>query len=101
MYLGRIVEVASAQEIYSNARHPYTTALLSVALLPNPERVTQRVVLRGEVACSLTPPCGCAFYARCPIAEEFCRERDPALRFSGMHRVACHKAENAAPRGKR
>jgi oligopeptide transport system ATP-binding protein len=96
MYLGRIVEIASAQAIYSSPQHPYTKALLSAALLPNPARATQRLALRGEVASSVTPPRGCAFHTRCPIADGFCREHDPALKFSGAHGVACHKAEIAA-----
>jgi oligopeptide transport system ATP-binding protein len=96
MYLGRIVEIASAQAIYSNPQHPYTKALLSAALLPNPARATQRLALRGEVASALAPPRGCAFHTRCPIADEFCREHDPDLKFSGTHGVACHKAEIVA-----
>jgi oligopeptide transport system ATP-binding protein len=93
MYLGRIVEIASAQAIYSSPQHPYTKALLSAALLPNPSRVTQRLAVRGEVASSIAPPPGCAFHTRCPIADDFCWKHDPALKFSGTHGVACHKAE--------
>ena len=93
MYLGRIVEIASAQDIYSRPQHPYTKALLSAALLPDPAKATQRVVLRGDVASAVAPPRGCAFHPRCPIADAYCQEHDPALKFSGMHGVACHKAE--------
>ena len=96
MYLGRIVEIASTQDIQSNPRHPYTKALLSAALLADPARATQRVALRGEVASSIAPPKGCAFHTRCPIADKFCREHDPALKFSGGHGVACHKSEIGA-----
>jgi oligopeptide transport system ATP-binding protein len=93
MYLGRIVEIASAQDIYSRPQHPYTKALLSAALLPDPSKATQRVVLRGDVASAVSPPRGCAFHPRCPIADTYCQEHDPALKFAGTHGVACHKAD--------
>jgi oligopeptide transport system ATP-binding protein len=93
MYLGRIVEIASARDIYSRPQHPYTKALLSAALLPDPAKATQRVILGGDVASAVAPPRGCAFHPRCPIADAYCQEHDPALKFSGEHGVACHKAE--------
>jgi len=93
MYLGRIVEIASAQDIYSRPQHPYTKALLSAALLPDPAKASQRTVLRGDVASAVEPPRGCAFHPRCPIADAYCQEHDPALKFAGAHGVACHKAE--------
>ena len=93
MYLGQIVEIASAQDIYSRPQHPYTKALLSAALLPDPAKATQRTVLRGDVASAVEPPRGCAFHPRCPIADAYCQEHDPALKFAGAHGVACHKAE--------
>jgi oligopeptide transport system ATP-binding protein len=92
MYLGRIVEIASAQDIYSRPQHPYTKALLSAALLPDPAKATQRVVLSGDVASALAPPRGCAFHPRCPIGDAYCQQHDPALKFAGTHGVACHKA---------
>jgi len=93
MYLGRIVEIASAQDIYSRPQHPYTKALLSAALLPDPAKARQRVVLSGDVASALAPPRGCAFHPRCPIADAYCQAHDPALKFAGTHGVACHKAD--------
>jgi oligopeptide/dipeptide ABC transporter ATP-binding protein len=95
MYLGRIVEIAPRAEIYRNARHPYTRALLSAVPVPDPrqrsERMAQRMVMRGEVPSPVEPPSGCAFHPRCPHALEVCRRATPALE-SGRrgHSVACH-----------
>jgi peptide/nickel transport system ATP-binding protein/oligopeptide transport system ATP-binding protein len=95
MYLGRIVEIAPRDEIYRNARHPYTRALLSAVPVPDPrqrsERMAQRMVMRGEVPSPVDPPSGCAFHPRCPHALEVCRQATPALEFGrGGHAVACH-----------
>ena len=89
MYLGRIVETALAEEIYSNPRHPYTRALLSAALLPEPGKARNHVPLTGDVPSAVDPPRGCAFRARCPVAMDRCATDDPALRFTGTHGVAC------------
>ena len=89
MYLGRIVETASAAEIYSNPQHPYTQALLSAALLPEPGQRRSYVPLGGDVPSPIDPPQGCAFRARCPVAMRDCANEDPALRFTGSHGVAC------------
>jgi oligopeptide/dipeptide ABC transporter ATP-binding protein len=78
MYLGRIVEKASARDLYSNPRHPYTTALLSAVpdIDPRPQR--QRIVLSGEVPSPANPPTGCPFHPRCPLTREAAAEADPA-----------------------
>lgn len=97
MYLGKIVEVASAEDIYREPRHPYTQALLSSAPEPDPSRRKERIVLRGEVPSPLNPPSGCYFHPRCPFVTEECRRMEPVLETkSGVsldHLVACHHAD--------
>jgi oligopeptide transport system ATP-binding protein len=93
MYLGKIVEQASARDIYANPQHPYTRALLSAIPVPDPTRKSQRIVLQGDVPSPLNPPAGCAFHTRCPIATDVCRTDAPQLKpteSEGDHFVACH-----------
>lgn len=91
MYLGRIVEIAPAARIYTGARHPYTKALLSAVPRIDPEQRGDRVVLTGDVPSPISPPSGCAFHPRCPIAEERCRRETPLLAdYGDGHRAACH-----------
>lgn len=94
MYLGRVVETASSASIYSGARHPYTKALLSAAPVPDPASGRTRIVLSGDVPSPLSPPGGCAFHPRCPIAEKgLCDRELPLLReVEPGHEVACHLA---------
>ena len=94
MYLGRIVELATSEEIYARARHPYTEALLSAAPEPDPTARKRRLLLEGDVPSPLDPPSGCAFHPRCPIAEKgLCDREVPALRaLKPGHEVACHLA---------
>jgi len=90
MYLGRIVEVANSQDIYTDPRHPYTRALLSAIPQPNPDGKRQRIVLSGEVPSPVAPPSGCRFHTRCPIARPSCAHEDPPLReVARGHIVAC------------
>ena len=93
MYLGRIVELATADALHANPRHPYTQALLSAAPIPDPvrQRQRQRIILRGEVPSADRVYPGCPFADRCPIAEARCREIVPPLE-GQQHLVACIKA---------
>lgn len=102
MYLGRIVEVATSTDLYSNPLHPYTYALISGIPVPDPriEARRQRVVLGGEPANPADPPTGCHFHPRCPFAIERCSIEKPELRemdTGGL--VSCHRAEELALEG--
>jgi oligopeptide/dipeptide ABC transporter ATP-binding protein len=91
MYLGKIVELAEADELYTSPRHPYTRALLSAIPDPDPRKPMARVMLRGEVPSALNRASGCAFRSRCPLAIERCSHEEPALLPDSHGRyVACH-----------
>jgi oligopeptide/dipeptide ABC transporter ATP-binding protein len=91
MYLGRIVEIATAEQLYHQPCHPYTEALLNAVPIPDPQRVRKHQVLSGEVPSPIDPPDGCHFHPRCPYAQEICRKEYPALTdHPEGHQSACH-----------
>jgi peptide/nickel transport system ATP-binding protein len=95
MYLGEVVETASAVDIYAHPRHPYTQALISAIPQPDPGRRSERVVLEGDVPSPIHPPSGCRFHQRCRYAQKDCATRTPAREAVGPDRtVACHHWRN-------
>ena len=93
MYLGKMVEMTSREELFRNPLHPYTQALMSAIPVPNPRLKRQRTILKGDVPSPLNPPTGCRFHPRCPVAIEICSQQEPAfLEVSPDHWVACHLA---------
>ena len=91
MYLGRIVELGTTEEIFANPSHPYTKALLSAIPIPDPKRRASHIPLEGDVPSPINPPKGCHFAARCPVAEARCHETYPERKqLGGQHEAACH-----------
>jgi oligopeptide transport system ATP-binding protein len=91
MYLGKLVEVGTAEQVCLNPKHPYTQALISAIPVPDPGVKKERVILKGDVPTPLRPPPGCRFHTRCPIAEDRCRVEEPLLRVLDDGRTtACH-----------
>ena len=92
MYLGRIVEMGTSEEIFENPSHPYTKALIASIPHADPSRAkTVRVPLEGDVPSPINPPPGCTFHTRCPVVEDRCRTQHPELvQLGGSHSGSCH-----------
>jgi len=91
MYLGRIVEYGTTEDIFARTVHPYTTALLSAVPVPDPDGKEQRIILKGDVPSPLRPPPGCHFHPRCPDAQPACKTTEQTLtKIEGCHTAACH-----------
>jgi peptide/nickel transport system ATP-binding protein len=100
MYLGNIVELAAANELYERPRHPYTEALLSAVPTTDPQHKSRRIVLEGDVPSPANPPPGCKFHPRCRFASEICSQQTPEWReISPDHWVACHLTDELALSG--
>ena len=98
MYLGKIVEEGPPAEIFTNAQHPYTRALISASLPAHPRQRREEIVLSGEVPSPLNPPGGCTFHPRCPFVMERCSVDIPPLKaYSSGHMTACHLYEDGVP----
>jgi oligopeptide/dipeptide ABC transporter ATP-binding protein len=98
MYLGKVVELADAEELYTDPKHPYTKALLSSIPIPDPNYKKDRTILKGDVPSPIRPPSGCYFHPRCPIAHENCKTDIPCLvnhaaQSGHPHDVSCHYAK--------
>jgi oligopeptide/dipeptide ABC transporter ATP-binding protein len=91
MYLGKIVEMASYRDLYRDAKHPYTQALLSAVPVPDPRKARSKNILTGDVPSPIDPPPGCHFHPRCPYRTEQCEKVEPILKdIGGHHSVACY-----------
>ena len=91
LYLGRMAEIADADELFENPLHPYTEALLSAIPMPDPDARRERIILSGDVPNPANPPKGCVFHTRCPLAQDVCKSRVPEWNeVSPNHFVACH-----------
>lgn len=94
MYLGKVVEVAAAEELYAKPRHPYTRALMAAIPVPDPDHKRGREdgLVKGELPSPLNPPSGCSFRTRCPLADGLCASKEPGLRSvdNGAAHAACH-----------
>jgi oligopeptide/dipeptide ABC transporter ATP-binding protein len=100
MYVGKLVEMAETEELYFNPKHPYTEALMSAVPKSDPDLVSDRIILEGDVADPGNPPPGCYFHPRCRYAVDRCRTEAPKLEdVGGDHFVSCHRARELSLRG--
>jgi oligopeptide/dipeptide ABC transporter ATP-binding protein len=99
MYLGKLMEISPAQELYSKPIHPYTSALLGAIPIPDPKenRARNRPLVTGEPPNPINPPSGCRFHTRCPRATEICRTAEPPLtEYASGHLAACHHPQHVS-----
>lgn len=95
MYLGKIVELAKTEELFSNPKHPYTEALMSAVPVPDPDYNVEEIILTGDVPSPVNPPSGCYFHPRCRYVQEICKTDDPTYRDLGCeHFVTCHLVDS-------
>jgi peptide/nickel transport system ATP-binding protein len=95
MYLGKIVEIATTEELFSNPKHPYTEALMSAVTIPDPDYQAKQITLKGDVPSPVNPPSGCSFHPRCNYSQELCCQELPEYRQVGEeHFVTCHFSES-------
>jgi peptide/nickel transport system ATP-binding protein len=91
MYLGKIVELAQTEQLFSNPKHPYSEAIMSAVPVPDPEYEADQIILEGDVPSPLIPPSGCYFHPRCRYAKDVCKRESPSYQALGQaHYVACH-----------
>jgi oligopeptide/dipeptide ABC transporter ATP-binding protein len=94
MYLGKIAELATTEELFAHPKHPYTEALMSAVPVPDPSYEVERILLEGDVPSPVAPPPGCYFHPRCRYAQDLCSQQAPEYRdLGGLHFVTCHFAE--------
>ncbi len=95
MYLGQMVEISPAKELFQSPKHPYTQALLSALPNPNPKKKSERILLKGDIPTPINPPPGCYFSSRCPHALPICREMEPSMKWiNSTHWAKCHLVDD-------
>ena len=91
MYLGKMVEYGPAEQVFSQAAHPYTQALFAAIPTLDTEGIDSIATIEGNVPSAINPPSGCRFHTRCPMAKDICSQKEPAMvRLGGGHTAACH-----------